>query len=77
MDLRELEGENIVVAGKQRIPGFISRERCPSCFGPVVYHGDYDAQFCPACNAWLERTCPESQPCEYCRNRPERPLSDQ
>lgn len=37
------------------------------------YNEEYDAYYCPKCNTWLEDKCHDSE-CEFCSNRPDRPL---
>jgi hypothetical protein len=54
--------------------GWIAKDRpCSICGASQIYHDDYDAYFCPTCNAWLESRCGDAS-CLYCRQRPERPL---
>lgn len=42
---------------------------------PEKYSEEYDAFYNEETNEWLESTCDDPE-CEYCRTRPERPLSD-
>ena len=39
----------------------------------ATYSEEWDAWYDPNKNEWLERTC-DDPTCEYCVNRPERPL---
>jgi hypothetical protein len=41
-----------------------------------AYSWKYDAYFDPDENEWGERTCVDPA-CEYCKDRPERPLDDE
>ncbi len=57
------------------VPGHIDRERtCSACGSARIYHDDFDAYFCPACNTWLEGACSDPA-CEYCVRRPAHPLA--
>lgn len=47
--------------------------RCPTCGEDDIYHERFDAYFCAHCNAWLEAGCSDPG-CEYCADRPDRPL---
>ena len=73
MEIKELDNENIVIAGDERIPGYIARERCPKCGSATIYHDGYDSLLCAFCNAWLENGCGDPA-CDRCATRPERPL---
>lgn len=53
--------------------GFICDEKCKKCNNPLIYYEKYDAFFCAYCNEWVEEKC-ENPYCEYCKNRPDRPL---
>jgi hypothetical protein len=56
-----------------KFDGFIDDALCPKCSEPRIYSNKYDAYFCTTCNEWLESAC-ESATCEFCRNRPNKPL---
>ena len=45
-----------------------------SCGGTINYSRKYNTHYCEKCNSWLEETC-EDPDCEFCVNRPERPLN--
>lgn len=47
---------------------------CPKCLEITKYNHTYDCYYCEHCNIWLESTCPDTD-CEYCKQRPEKPLS--
>jgi hypothetical protein len=50
---------------------------CPTCSNEKrSYSEEYDAYYCDFCNSWLEDTCGDSD-CEYCNNRPEKPLKEE
>jgi hypothetical protein len=43
--------------------------------GSKKKHSDqYDAYYCASCNEWLESKCDDPE-CEYCPNRPDRPVN--
>ncbi|ACM61770.1 hypothetical protein B0S90_0209 [Caldicellulosiruptor bescii] len=46
---------------------------CPFCLSESLYNYQYDAYYCERCNIWLEPKC-EDDSCEFCKNRPLRPL---
>ena len=73
MELYEDEEHGMVVVDGQRMYGFIDDEPCPQCQQFRIYHEDFDACFCAACNLWLETAC-DGPSCDYCRNRPVQPL---
>lgn len=39
------------------------------------YSEEHDSYFCAKCNEWLENDCKDTK-CEYCKNRPDKPLKD-
>ena len=45
------------------------------CGTPLKRSDRHDAYYCPKCNVWTERGCGRVR-CEYCRNRPKKPLND-
>jgi hypothetical protein len=47
--------------------------QCPQCGTRGVYNQEFDANFCPSCNHWLEKRC-GNQDCSYCAKRPASPL---
>jgi len=46
---------------------------CPKCKTIEKYSEKYDAGYCDKCNEWREKAC-KSPACDYCAERPERPL---
>lgn len=70
------EDENSIVhIGKFKVFGFIIQEEvCSVCNSKKVYYDKHDAKFCPVCNIWLEKQCSD-EGCDYCKVRPEKPLS--
>ncbi|CCQ94827.1 hypothetical protein CULT_2070011 [[Clostridium] ultunense Esp] len=50
--------------------------KCPECGAEKGYSVRFDAYFCPQCNEWLEEKCGDPY-CDYCANRPNRPLNQQ
>lgn len=62
-----------VVIGDKRIDGFIFDEKCKKCSNFIIHYEKYDAFFCAYCNEWTEKACGDPD-CEYCKNRPEKPL---
>lgn len=53
--------------------GYLNR-KCNECNKYMLsYDERYDAVYCANCNEWLEKNC-GSPDCEFCKDRPERPL---
>ncbi len=50
--------------------------KCHSCHTSAIYHETFDAYFCAYCNIWLEKKCGDSE-CDYCPNRPDKPLPNE
>jgi len=73
VDIREDDEKPDVIIDGIRIQGFIDEQCCADCGGLRIYHMDFDAYFCAECNSWKERACGDLA-CEFCSNRPERPL---
>jgi hypothetical protein len=71
--ISEDSNAGIVTIGVCQIPGWIDDIACDSCGSRRICHEDYDAYFCPSCDAWLESTCSDKA-CSYCSQRPDRPL---
>ena len=55
------------------VRGWIGDAECEQCNQFLIYHDAFDAFFCADCNAWKESRCSDPS-CNYCRNRPDRPL---
>lgn len=63
-----------VIIDDTRIEGFIfDEEKCKKCNNSLIYYEKYDAFFCAYCNEWTGKKCGDIN-CEYCKNRPVRPL---
>jgi hypothetical protein len=71
----EDEQLGVVTIGDHQVDGFIDDVRCVKCDRPRVYYDRYDAYFCAECNLWLEGACTDHS-CDYCRDRPARPLGE-
>ena len=69
----EHEDRGVVRIGDQELEGFINDARCTNCDRCRIYHDRFDAYFCAECNVWLEGACTDPG-CQYCSNRPEKPL---
>lgn len=66
--------QGIVTINERKISGWISDDaRCSTCGASRIYYDDFDAFFCPECNAWLEGVCGDRD-CLYCKSRPDTPL---
>jgi hypothetical protein len=50
-----------------------SSYQCSVCNGRTKHNERYDAYYCPECNRWNEPACSDPT-CEFCSNRPEKPL---
>ena len=46
---------------------------CCSVINKKKYSEKFDAYYNAKANKWLEEKCSDTE-CEYCKNRPERPL---
>lgn len=68
--VKEMLGSNIDIDSIEQAD---ITEKCPFCSSPSLYSYDYDAYYCEKCNVWLEAECGDEN-CEFCRERPERPL---
>lgn len=62
----------VTINGK-KINGWITELVCTQCSCKQFYYEIYDAEYCPICNIWLSSQCSDLN-CEYCTNRPEKPL---
>ncbi|WP_397539108.1 hypothetical protein [Rummeliibacillus pycnus] len=70
----EVKDDDKVVIDGFEFYGHIEQEQfCSKCEFNLVYNEDFDAYFCPKCNYWNEAQCSDPD-CEYCPNRPEKPL---
>lgn len=76
MYLKINEGEDgTVTIGSLVIDGWIDRDRlCQNCGGRTVFELDFDANFCPSCDSWLDDACADRK-CEFCAYRPARPMN--
>jgi len=73
MEIREADG--IVKIDEFELYGHIEQGKyCSECKFELVYYDKFDTYFCPACNRWTESRCSDPD-CNYCLNRPEKPLS--
>ncbi|MGF6949849.1 putative RNA-binding Zn-ribbon protein involved in translation (DUF1610 family) [Neobacillus sp. B4I6] len=70
----EVKDDDKVIIDDFEFYGHIDqKQRCSNCKFNLVYYEDFDAYFCPKCNYWTESKCSDLV-CEYCPNRPEKPL---
>jgi hypothetical protein len=68
------EKDDKVIIDDFEIDGHIDEDRCCSnCKFNLVYYEDFDAYFCSKCNYWTESKCSDPD-CNYCPQRPEKPL---
>ena len=64
--LRDINGRTFADWEKDRT--------CSKCQNnSVYYYRVYDALFCASCNEWHDGTCNDPS-CDYCPNRPLKPL---
>lgn len=63
-----------LVTDSYRLYGNKLDHKCEKCGANLIYYSTYDTEFCPECNEWRSPKC-GSHYCDYCRLRPERPLS--
>lgn len=69
------QGGRVMVDGIE-IDGFIAPEKfCPKCGSTAIYAEKYDSYLCPKCNQWLEEGVCTDPTCEFCPNRPLRPIN--
>jgi hypothetical protein len=67
------DDNSIVHIGDKELFGFISDRLCNICSSKLIHFDDFDALFCPQCNEWAETKCSDHG-CNFCKNRPERPI---
>ncbi|XRG80388.1 hypothetical protein V5E38_08825 [Rossellomorea sp. GAMAL-10_SWC] len=68
------EKDDYVIIDGYEIDGFIDKkQQCSKCNNSLIHYEDFEAFFCPNCNAWTEEKCMDPS-CYYCPNRPENPL---
>ena len=48
------------------------KDCCHTCGEKLQYSMKYDANFCAECGVWKDDMC-DSEDCEYCIKRPEKP----
>lgn len=70
--LEDKDNNTVDIDGK-KVEGFVLDEVCDTCGSKKVYYEKYDANFCPQENKWIDNNCLDPQ-CDYCKNRPEKPL---
>lgn len=46
---------------------------CEKCNTVLIRNPKWDAYYCENCNEWAESKCDDPK-CEYCVDRPEKPL---
>lgn len=73
MKIIEDEKNGDVIINSIKIEGFVWDEKCKICNNFLIYSDKYDAYFCAYCNVWVEPKCGDPN-CEYCKNRPDKPL---
>ncbi len=73
MEIFEDTDNEIVIINNVKIEGFMLEEECDKCNNFLILYEKYDAYFCAYCNEWKEDTCGSTN-CEFCKDRPERPL---
>jgi hypothetical protein len=71
MKITEKNGK--VTIGEEVIEGYLADNACQKCGTKQIYYEKFDTFFCPTCNMWLEKNCPDPK-CEFCKNRPDKPL---
>ena len=59
----------VVVIDGAEFSGWITKRRCDKCRERLIYHEQYDEDFCPKCNEWTR-----SEPSDWEFKRPDRPL---
>lgn len=69
----ENEEMGIIEIDGFKIEGWADDSLCETCGNKRIYFDTFDAFFCAQCNIWLESNCSDPT-CEYCRNRPNKPL---
>jgi len=62
-----------LVANKKFINWMEVHTYCHTCLAALTFDDEFDASYCATCNEWREEMCNDSS-CEYCENRPTRPL---
>ena len=62
-----------LMANKKLINWMEVHTYCQHCLSPLAFDDEFDASYCAGCNEWREEACSDID-CEYCENRPKRPL---
>ncbi|MCH4824879.1 MAG: hypothetical protein N2C11_05085 [Planococcus sp. (in: firmicutes)] len=62
-----------LVANKRFINWMDVHTYCHTCLDALIFDDEFDASYCASCNEWREEPCTDIS-CEYCENRPKRPL---
>ena len=69
------QGETIFDSNGRFVADCCEDNVCSKCNKKTLYYYElYDAFFCASCNEWHDKTCGDAS-CDYCNNRPDRPLS--
>ena len=72
--IKQDRGRQVVEIGGIELSGWITKKRCAKCTDLLIYHEQYDEDFCPKCNEWAE---PESTGPGWAHfKRPVRPLPE-
>ena len=69
----ENDEKDVLVINGQEFEGFIDDAVCEKCSERRIYSWQYDAYFCAQCNAWIDDACSDPG-CEYCADRPFKPV---
>ena len=54
MSIKEDKARQVVEIDGLELSGWISKNRCETCGDLLIYHEQYDEDFCPRCNEWAE-----------------------
>ncbi|MDE4086240.1 MULTISPECIES: hypothetical protein [unclassified Planococcus (in: firmicutes)] len=73
MNYKQDEKGLYLLADKKFINWMDVHTFCHTCMDPLTFDNEFDASYCASCNEWREERCSDIS-CEYCENRPERPL---
>lgn len=73
MKIIEYNNSEKAIIDNLKIDGFVTGKKCSKCNNKLIYYKKYDSHFCANCNEWTEKSCGDPN-CEFCANRPNRPL---
>jgi hypothetical protein len=74
MRIKQDRARQVVEIGGIELSGWITKKRCVKCGDFLIYHEQYDEDFCPKCNEWAEPESTDPGWADF--KRPVRPLPE-